>query len=250
MANFIKMGLIGLAGLAMACSGTLVQAATAKAKARPDFSGVWTWFTEPGSQAFRNSSNAPVLPFKPDAKAKADAYRKLVAKNLDTPGTFCLGTGMPGSMTGSGAYPMEITQTPAKVLIVYEAHSEIRRIFINDTFPDSDKVPDRNGYSKGRWEGDVLVVETDNLVEQVDQSHPHSANAKIVERYRLGDNGKGRKMLINDWEMTDPDFYTASVKGTKKWLIVPNGRLLTYECNEPAWDEHLAKLRAEQAEQK
>ncbi len=28
----------------------------------------------------------------------------------DTPGGFCLGTGMPGSMLGSGGYPMEIVQ--------------------------------------------------------------------------------------------------------------------------------------------
>jgi hypothetical protein len=44
--------------------------------------------------------------------------------------------------------------------------------------------------------------------------------------------------------MTDPAFYTAPVSETKKWSIVANGFLMTYECNEPAWLNRLEELRA------
>jgi hypothetical protein len=27
------------------------------------------------------------------------------------------------------------------------------------------------------------------------------------------------------------------------WLLVPDSRLLPYECNEPAWEDHLEDLR-------
>jgi hypothetical protein len=150
---------------------------------------------------------------------------------------------MPGSMLGSGGYPMEIIQRPDQITVIYEAHNEIRRIYFGSrVIPEKDRFPERNGYSIGRWEGDTLVVETAHLKEQVDQRYPHSAQARIVEQYRLTEEN-GRKVLVNEMTMTDPVFYTEPYSETKKWAIVPNGFLMTYECNEPLWLDHLEKLR-------
>jgi hypothetical protein len=154
---------------------------------------------------------------------------------------------MPGSMLGSGGYPMEIIQRPDQITVVYEAHNEIRRIYFGSrVIPEKDRFPERNGYSIGRWEGDTLVVETTKLKEQVDQRYPHSANARIVERYRLSEEA-GRKVLTAEMTMTDPDFYTKPYSETKRWSHVPNGFLMSYECNEPLWHEHLEKLATEGA---
>ena len=149
-----------------------------------------------------------------EAKKKVAAYRALVTPTGDTPGGYCLGTGMPGSMLGSGGYPMEIHQRPEQMIIVYEAHSEIRRVYLGDRIvPDEDRIPGRNGHSSGRWEGDTLVVETTHLVEQVDQQYAHSDQAKIVERYRLTHRApRARKVLVAEMTMTDPVFYTQPVK--------------------------------------
>jgi hypothetical protein len=150
---------------------------------------------------------------------------------------------MPGSMMGSGGYPMEIIQRPDQITIVYEAHNEIRRVYFGSrVIPDADRLPERNGYSVGRWEGDTLVVETNKLVEQVDQRYPHSEQAKIVERYTLSTEANGSKTLTAEMTLTDPAFYTAPVKETKRWSMVPNGFLMTYECNEPAWQKRLEDL--------
>jgi hypothetical protein len=210
----------------------------------PDFTGVWGTYPEGGRRSGRGE--VPELPIRPQAQAKLDEYRALVAPRQDTPGGFCLGAGMPGSMLGSGGYPMEIVQHDDIILVVYEAHAEIRRIYLKDRAANEDLFPDRNGYSFGRWEDDKLIVETTHLKEALDQrQYPHGAAATIVEEYELIENDDGSKVLIADMTLTDPEFYTEPVSAVKRWSLLPGVRLLPYECNEPAWEEYLDGLRRE-----
>jgi hypothetical protein len=185
--------LIAFAAVALA-GVTFAQTPAAKT---PDFTGVWTTYRAPGGQGQgRGARGAQAeLPLRPEARAKVQEYQRLIAGTGDTPGGYCLGTGMPGSMMGSGGYPMEIIQRPDQITIVYEAHNEIRRVYFgNRIIPEKDRLPERNGYSTGRWEGDTLVVETMKLNEQVDQRYPHSDQARIVERYTLSEEN-GQKVL-------------------------------------------------------
>lgn len=209
--------------------------------AEPDFTGVWTTYAEPGRAPGRAAP--PQLPYTEEARTKVARYRALVSPTGESPGGYCLGTGMPGSMLGSGGYPMEIHQRPEQIIIVYEAHSEIRRVYLgNRVVADADRIPGRNGHSSGRWEGETLVVETTHLVEQVDQQYAHSDQARIVERYRLTTDAAGTKVLVAEMTLTDPVFYTQPVKAEKKWAQVPNGHLLPYECAEEAWRKRLEEL--------
>lgn len=184
-----------------------------------------------------------------EAKRQVDEYRALVEPTGDTPGGFCLGAGMPGSMLGSGGYPMEIVQHEDLIIVVYEAHAEIRRIYLDGrVVPEEDLFPDRNGYSVGRWDGDKLIVETTHLKNAVDQSRfPHSDQARIVEEYTLATTEDGAKVLTANMTMTDPAFYTEPVTAEKKWSYLPDTRLLPYECNEPEWDARLEELADQQA---
>ena len=237
-----RTALLARSGLAAAMLTTLPL--LAGAAAAPDFTGVWT--TADGAGA-RPSSGAPAaqIPLKPEAKARFDAFNRIIAPTGDTPGGVCLGAGMPGAMLGAGGYPFEIIQRPEQITIVYELHGETRRIYFGArNMPEADRVPGRTGYSSGRWEGDVLVVETNNLVEQLDQrTTPHSDAATIVERYRLdGADAQGRRILVADVTMTDPEFYTAPVKLSRRWAEVPNGHLLPYECNEELWRDRVDAL--------
>jgi len=216
--------------------------------APPDFSGIWTWFGSGPGRADPTAGWPKEPPFTKEAQEKVAAYRALVAPRGDTPGGHCVGTGMPGSMLGSGGYPMEIIQRPGQITVIYEAHTEIRRIYIGAPQVDpADQVPSRNGYSTGRWQGDTLVVETAFLKEAVDQAAAHSEDAKVVERYRLGKDEKGEKLLTAELTLTDPRFYTRPVTVTKKWRPLANGRMMLYECSEPEWEDHLEALRKEAA---
>ncbi len=204
---------------------------------RPDFAGVWTNY-----RGQRGGGAQRELPYTAEAKRKIGEYQALVKPAGDTPGGYCLGAGMPGSMLGSGGYPMEIIQRPDQITIIYEAHNEIRRVYFGGRIlPEADRLPERSGYSTGRWEGDTLIVETTHLKEQVDQRYAHSGQARIVERYRLTEEN-GQKVLTAEMTMTDPVFYTEPVSDVKKWSVIPNGFLMTYECNEPAWLRRLEDL--------
>ncbi len=227
----------------------LCIATSAFAADRPDFTGVWGNYRAPGAAPPQRGAAQAPLPLRPEAKAKVDAYHALVDPRGETPGGFCLGTGMPGSMLGSGGYPMEIVQHDNLILVVFEAHAEIRRIYLGERANEEDLFPDRNGYSFGRWEGDKLIVETTHLKEAVDQNrYPHSDQAKIVEEYSLEVMDDGTKVLTSTMTMTDPAFYTQPITAEKKWQLQPGVRLLPYECNEPLWEEHLERLREGAAE--
>src|SRR6185503_19003045 len=99
----------GLARFGAAVLG-LSMAGAAVAAERPDFTGVWGNYRAPGAAAPQRGAPQAPLPLRPEAKAKVDAYHALVDPRGDTHGGHCLGTGMPGSMLGSGGYPMEIVQ--------------------------------------------------------------------------------------------------------------------------------------------
>lgn len=227
----------------------LFSAGSVAAEDRPDFTGIWG--VVPGSGPFGPPWEGAEF-LKPEAQKKVEEHRDLVEPTGDTPGGWCLGTGMPGSMLGSGGYPMEIIQRPEQITVIYEAHTELRRIYLdgpNANVPEGDLFPTRNGYSTGHWEGDTLVVETTHLKEQVDQSAAHSADAHIVERYHLESGEDGQRILVAEMTMTDPAFYTQPVTATKAWAEKENGRMLFYECNEPAWEDHLEELKAQAAEE-
>jgi len=243
------MKISGLRGV-IYCSITAAAAVlsapcmAANAAAHPDFTGVWTNAGAPGIGGATRAAPAP-LPFRPEAKARVDAFDALMKPTGDSTGGWCLGYGMPGSMLNSGGYPMEIIQRPDQLTILYEAHTEMRHVYLGKRNAEqADRIPGRNGYSSAHWEGKTLVVETDNLVDQVDQRYAHSEDATVVERYHLeaAPDAQGRRILVADMVMTDPKFYTEPVKAQKKWAEIPNGRLLPYECAEEVWTHHLEEM--------
>jgi len=216
------------------------------AEEHPDFTGVWTWYIEPGSNPF--APPAPdALPFTPEGKRLADEYKQLMGPNQDNPGAFCVDYGMPTMMEMAGGYPIEFIQKPDQITIIYEVEGETRRIYFGDrNLAPADRIPSRQGYSWGRWEGSTLVVETDNLTDGQDQmSHPHSDQATIVERFDLGKDPEGKKLVLYEMTMTDPVYYSAPVTVKKKWAAMPDGHIIAYNCTEEAWLKLLNARRAQ-----
>lgn len=216
--------------------------------ATPDLSGIWTASRDGrGGPARENfaAEFAATASFTAEAKAKIAEYRALVEESGDSPGAWCVPTGMPGALLLGGGYPMEFIQRPEQLTILFEAHAEVRRIYLAGPKVDpADLLPSRDGYSTGRWEGDTLVVETIGLKESVDQVVAHSEDAKLVERFRLDkDPQTGQRLLKAEVTVIDPAFYTKPASFTRVWAAAENGRMMDYDCTEPAWEDHLDTLR-------
>jgi hypothetical protein len=221
----------------------------ARAYAQPDLTGVWAPYAEPGQGGNATTrTTRQQLPFTEAAARKVAAHQALVAPTGDTPGGVCLGAGMPASMLGAAGYPMEIVQRQDQITIIYELHSEVRRVYFGPrVMPEADRIPGRNGHSTGRWIGDTLEIETTSLVEQVDQLFAHGDQARIVERYRLAPGPQGGRMLIAEMTLTDPAFYARPVTAERRWTQVPNGHLLPYDCAEESWRKRLEELEKKAA---
>ena len=97
--------------------------------------------------------------------------------------------GLPGEMLGSSQQPVkEIVQTPGYVSIVMP-YGYVRIIPVNDPTPIGADIRQWNGYSRGRWEGDALVVETANFkntVENVAPAHGGPFGGSAHVHYYLG----------------------------------------------------------------
>ncbi len=128
---------------------------------------------------------------------------------------------------------------PKMLLIEYEANSGLRHIYMDGRKlpPQGDPQPWWYGYSVGHWDGDTLVVETNNLRGAEDSPYdgwldvngsPYSEQAKFTEKIRR----PAYDHLQIDVTLEDPKAYT------KPWTVRIDQRLIVdqdiieFECNE------------------
>src|SRR5437867_1365236 len=80
----------------------------------------------------------------------------------------CITRGLPGSMMPAiygNSY--QIVQGPGYVAIIYEMIHEARIIPLDGRSHISSSIPEYMGDSRGKWEGNTLVVETTNFKEAI-----------------------------------------------------------------------------------
>lgn len=230
-------------GLAMAFPGC--SALAQLAGSRPDFTGVWTWNSAPGENPVRVlGAQSADLPYSPEMRPRIEEYKDMARLSLENPGSMCVQFGMPQAMLFSGGYPMEIIQRPEQVTVIFEAYSEVRRIFIEPhPYNEEDEWPSLIGFSTGYWDGDTLIVRTSKLKEQLSGSFPHSEDAIFEERYSMRYEQDGTAILVNDWKLTDPAFYTEPVSRQREWKpLSENRHLHEYACMEDQWLEREQEL--------
>lgn len=156
----------------------------------PRLTGVWR--RDGGSNMFdptaREDTQSP--PYRPEWAAKYREIRERAKQGLEVYDATadCIPTGMPRTM--NAVYGFEVLQTPGQVTIIAEYFGETRRIFTDGRgHPAGDDLePSFVGHSIGRWEGDVLVVDTVAIKggTALDSSlAPRSDKAHIVERIRM-----------------------------------------------------------------
>ncbi|HEY1124592.1 MAG TPA: hypothetical protein VGE65_03090 [Sphingobium sp.] len=234
--------LCALAGMAISVIAPIAVAQAADEALTPqrDFSGVWTTYRAPGQGG--GGAGGPIAPqpeppYTPEGKRLHDEFVKLATPAGDNPAAFCVQYGMPTMMQSAGGYPIEFIHRPEQLTIIYEVESETRRVYMpGHGIPPEKRLPVRQGYSEGHWEGDTLVVVTTDLSDGQDQrSLPHSDQAKIVERIKLTPDAAVGKILDYEATMTDPVYYTAPVSFKKRWMPLKDGHIMAYNCTEEPW---------------
>ena len=131
----------------------------------------------------------------------------------------CLTRGMPGAMSpGFYNHNYQILQTPDHVAIVVEMIHDARIVPLDGRAHVSPAVGQWLGDSRGRWEGDTLVVETTNLRE---------SDRVIVERFTRVDADTIDYRIA----VTDPAVWTAPWTAAMP-MSPTTGPLFEYACRE------------------
>jgi hypothetical protein len=163
---------------------------------------------------------------------------------FDSPDDFdswdrCITRGMPVSMLPRNYNNgIRIMQSPGYVLIVLEMAHEVR-IIPTDGRPALDKsIKEWLGESRGRWDGNTLVVETTNFNGKTDMTNagvpgspplnPTTENMRITERFTRTDNDTIEyEMRIEDPEVVSSPWAVAfPLKLDNKY------QMFEYACHE------------------
>ncbi len=146
----------------------------------------------------------------------------------------CITRGIWGSVArvvyGNGN---RIVQAPGMVVISYEMIHDTRVIYTDGRPHVNDRIRGYLGDSRGRWEGDTLIVETTNLTNQTSigangNGLRHSDKIKMTERIKRVANDVVQYQLTVDDPVTYPRPFTMSIPLTP----LDGGDLLPYECHE------------------
>jgi hypothetical protein len=218
------------------------------ADGKPDLSGIWMRTARTEAPGTAPAGRPPLatfgnigagmkepVPYQPWVKEllekRSNAY--------DNPDALCLPQGP--MQYHLDPQPREIIQLPGKTLIIYESNYGIRTIYTDGRRlpPLGEPQPFWHGYSVGRWEGDTLVVESNNfrgaLTHQpgdgwLDQrGSPFTDALKLTERFRRPNFGK----LEIDITIDDAKAYTRPFTVRVEQEVVANGsEMIEFVCHE------------------
>ena len=145
----------------------------------------------------------------------------------------CITRGMPGAMIpGFYNHNYQILQTPDHVVIFVEMIHDARIVPLDGRPHAPARIGQWMGDSRGRWEGDTLVVETTNLTPKGDERVRYlvqagSGEAKVVERFTR----VAADRIDYSFTVTDPATYARSWTAEIPMVPLPGG-LFEYACHE------------------
>ncbi|MCP5145246.1 MAG: hypothetical protein H6978_10580 [Gammaproteobacteria bacterium] len=238
-----RLGLLPLAS-AMIYSSAVSAGDAASLPADPhDLSGVWMndntldeTLKRSGLKRLDPKSATPAPPAARSTDVLTPAYREKYDALADERARYAEGVqtchwpGMPAIL--SYPYPFEILHTPGRITMIYEAESQVRRIYLDrdEHLPFDELDPSYNGDSIGHWEGNTLVIDTIgfNTHATVWGDLPHSEDMRIVERMAYVDEDT----VHSEVTITDPQAFKQPITRTLVYSKRPDWRIREYSCME------------------
>ena len=121
---------------------------------------------------------------------------------------------------------VHVLQSPGYVVIFQEQIHDVRIIPVSDQPVLPDQMRQWLGVSRGRWDGDTLVVETNNFYEQADYLGSN-VNRRVTERFtRVAED-----VIEYAFTVDDPTVWTEPWSGMVPWRPA-EGPLFEYACHE------------------
>ena len=228
--------LIFLPALAFAQSAGPAAPIPRMADGRPNLQGIWQvrnrasadlqdHVARYGMPAGRSVVDGGEIPYQPWAAAKK--AENFASRATADPLSHCYLPGVPRIMYME--WPFQIFQTSTHVAMTFEWTQVYRLIYTNGSKP-ADGIEFWMGDSRGRWDGDTLVVEVTNHNDRTwfDMAgNFHSEALKVVERYTLLD----RDTLQYEATIEDPKAFTRPWKiSMPMYRHKDMVRLLEYQC--------------------
>lgn len=192
---------------------------------RMDLGGLWH---NPDGRYLTNLSRRAGItpPFTPWGAA---LFKERQDNNgRDRPAGRCLPHSIPNAMLVPD-YPWKIVQTPEEIVVLYENFTQYRQIFTDGRSFPARMEPSWFGTSIGRWDGDVLVVETAGLNDKAwldDGGHPRSEQMRTTEKFRRKDFGH----MDIEFTFNDPKAYTQPWNVTVPMELLPDTDIIENIC--------------------
>lgn len=153
------------------------------------------------------------------AQAALDAYDP----RTDDPSLKCIPPGMPNAILNP--YPIELIDEGDRIVQRIEEWGQQRVFHMSEEARSQPQAPSHLGYSVGRWEGGVLVVDTTRLDwPYLDQDgRPMSENVSMVERYTMSED---ETELDYEIVITDPENLVEPAIWDHTWVYKPGDEML------------------------
>ncbi|MGC3980400.1 MAG: hypothetical protein QM808_03985 [Steroidobacteraceae bacterium] len=212
------LSLLVLAG----CSSGEKSPASTAAGGPPDLSGPWQISNTPTALTTSDGKQPPLTEEGKKLYADNQAAKTKGDKTYDSINK-CVPPGIP--RLAMQPFPFDIVQGPRHVAIMHEWNHLPRTIYMAEGHFDG-IGPTYLGQSVGKYEGDTLVVDTNQFNDQTlldDSGLPHSDELVTVERYRLIDDGKRLELRVT---ITDPKIFTQPWETTLTFDKSPAGTIV------------------------
>lgn len=207
------------------------------ADGQPDLQGIWqvmntaVWniqdhSAELGVPAEQGVVEGNEIPYLPAALPKR--LENFKNRATEDPEAKCSMVGVP--RITYMPYPFQIFQTRDQVTMVSEYAHTIRNIHLNSEHPPAG-IEWYMGDSRGRWEGETLVVDVVHFTDQTwfDRSgNYHSPALHVIERYTR----TGPDHMLYEATIEDPNVFSRPWRMRMMLYrhVEPNAQLLEYEC--------------------
>jgi len=217
----------------------LKEAASKRQSARaalPDWSGLWT--SAGGGALFRPGPGNVAPKLTPAATAAVKEGQELNAKGIiyDENLSLCGPAGFPRWL--QEPFLREFIPTPTQTLLITEQANEIRRIYTDgrDHPPEADRYPLSEGDSIGFWDGQKLVIHTNQLqTRSMGRNAPTQSDK--METVEIWEKVDANTIAVDLW-VTDPTLYLEPWYVQKRYQQVPNPdkslRIRYWDCTENA----------------